>query len=456
MFSFWSRYMHDIVIAMEAIMGNKLKSMLTALGIIFGVAAVISMMAIGNGAQQEILEQIKMVGVNNIVVVPVLSSDESDDSSEGGESQVKKFSPGLTLADAQAIKDILPSVQRISPEVTVDSYVIRDGRRYSAKMTGVSVDFFSLYNLPLAEGTYFTEEQDEQGLPVCVIGQNIKTKFFNQVDPIGQQLKFGNLWLKVVGVLESSEMTVSTFENTGVNVYNDNVFIPIKTMLMRYQNRALANSKKSENAVSFRGGGMRFVIQASSTASTEASKNYHQLDRIIVQVKETEMLNSSMEVLSRMMYRRHQGVEDYQITVPEMLLKQQQRTKDVFNIVLGAIAGISLLVGGIGIMNIMFASVMERIKEIGTRLAIGAKKKDIIVQFLSEAVLISVSGGLIGVILGVTLASIITSVFEIKTIVSGVSVVVAFGVSAFVGIVFGYAPAKRAAEKDPIESLRYE
>jgi putative ABC transport system permease protein len=448
--------MHDIVIAMEAIMGNKLKSMLTALGIIFGVAAVISMMAIGNGAQQEILEQIKMVGVNNIVIVPVLTSDEAEESSEEGESQVKKFSPGLTLADAQSIKDILPSVERISPEVTVDSYVTREGHRYSAKMTGVSVDFFGLYNLPLEQGAYFTEEQDEQGQPVCVIGHNIKTKFFNQIDPIGQQLKFGNLWLKVVGVLEASEMTVSTFENTGVNVYNDNVFIPIKTMLMRYQNRALANSKKSENAVSMIGGGMRVVVSTFTTANTEASKNYHQLDRIIVQVKETEMLNSSMEVLSRMMFRRHQGVEDYQITVPEMLLKQQQRTKDIFNIVLGAIAGISLLVGGIGIMNIMFASVMERIKEIGTRLAIGAKKKDIVVQFLSEAVLISVSGGLIGVILGVTLASIITSVFEIKTVVSAVSVIVAFGVSALVGIIFGYAPAKRAAERDPIESLRYE
>ena len=449
--------MHDIVIAVEAIMGNKLKSMLTALGIIFGVAAVISMLAIGNGARQEIMEQIKMVGVNNIVIIPLLNTEEVEESSDEGEAQAKKFSPGLTLADAEAIRQILPSVMRISPEVSVDSYITRSGMRYSAKMTGVAVDFFSLYNLPLAEGSYFTEEQDEQGMPVCVIGHNIKTKFFNQTDPIGQQIKFGGMWLTVVGVLEKSEMSVSTFENAGINVYNDNVFIPIRTMLMRYQNRALANSKKNESAMMVSGGGgMRMMVYSSGTTTSSTPQNYNQLDRIIVQVKETEMLESSMEVLSRMMFRRHQGVEDYQITVPEMLLKQQQRTNDIFNIVLGAIAGISLLVGGIGIMNIMFASVMERIKEIGTRLAIGAKKKDIIVQFLAEATLISVTGGLIGVILGISMAAIITSVFDIKAVVSVGAVLLSFGISAAVGVIFGYSPAKRAAERDPIESLRYE
>jgi putative ABC transport system permease protein len=157
-----------------------------------------------------------------------------------------------------------------------------------------------------------------------------------------------------------------------------------------------------------------------------------------------------------MLFRRHQEVKDYEITVPELLLKQQQRTKEVFNIVLGAIAGISLLVGGIGIMNIMFASVMERIKEIGTRLAIGAKKGDIVAQFLSEAILISVTGGAIGVILGVALSLIIEYTFDIKTIISFFSVLIAFGVSAAVGVIFGYSPAKRAADRDPIESLRYE
>jgi putative ABC transport system permease protein len=447
------RYMHDIIIALEAIMSNKMKSMLTALGIIFGVAAVISMLAIGNGAQQEILEQIKMVGVNNIVIVPVVN--ENKEEADEGESQSKKFSPGLTLADAKAIRTVVPGVENISPEVSYSANLQYSGIRYPAKIQGVAVDYFKLYNLPLESGVYFNEEQDKYGIPVCVIGSNVRTKFFTETDPLGKFIKFGNIWLKVIGVLRKTEITVSSFDNAGVNVYNDNIFVPVTTVLLRYNNRATVNKPSSSmgGVYAFSGG----IIRISSSGGTGASEtNYNQLDRIIVQMTETESLNPTTEILSRMILRRHQGVKDYEITVPEMLLKQQQRTKDIFNIVLGAIAGISLLVGGIGIMNIMFASVMERIKEIGTRLAIGAKKADIIAQFLSEAILISVSGGLIGVILGIVLSYLITMIFEIKTIVSVLSVILAFGISAAVGVIFGYAPAKKASERDPIESLRYE
>ena len=454
---FINRYLHDVHIAIESIMGNKLKSMLTALGIIFGVAAVISMLAIGNGAQQEILDQIKMVGVNNIVITPAEDVSGEGDAQDGGEKAACKYSPGLTLADAEAIRSVLPGVERISPEVSVNTYVVHAGIRYPAKILAVSTDFFQLYNLGLSEGDYFTQYQNDHGLPVCVIGYNVKTKLFNNEDPVGKYIKFGGIWLCVTGVLEKSQVTTtSTFDNAGVNMNNDNVYIPVKTMLMRYQNRALVNTMQGQSAGGIVFSGGRITIHTSSSSDEQASSNYHQLDRIIVQVRETEQINSAVEVLGRMMLRRHQEVKDYEITVPELLLKQQQRTKDVFNIVLGAIAGISLLVGGIGIMNIMFASVMERIKEIGTRLAIGAKKADIVAQFLSEAILISVTGGAIGVILGVVLSLIIEYTFDIKTIISFFSVVVAFGVSSAVGVIFGYSPAKRAAERDPIESLRYE
>jgi putative ABC transport system permease protein len=199
---------------------------------------------------------------------------------------------------------------------------------------------------------------------------------------------------------------------------------------------------------------MRSMISTNPGQNT--SSNYHQLDKIVVQVSDTEQLSPTAELIGRMLLRRHSEVKDFEVTIPELLLKQQQRTREIFNIVLGAIASISLIVGGIGIMNIMFASVMERIKEIGTRQAIGATRIDIVVQFLSEAVLISVTGGLIGVILGIILSNLITHFADISTIVTFSSVLIAFLVSASVGVIFGYSPAKRASERDPIESLRYE
>ncbi len=453
----FKRYGHDIRIAVESILSNKLKSILTALGIIFGVAAVISMLAIGKGAQQEILDQIKMVGVNNILISPIVQDKSSE--SEEGEMQLNKFSRGLTLLDVEAIRNSIPAVKRISPEISFNSTIVLSGMRYTAKLVGVSNDYFELYNLPLAQGVFFNGYQEEHGIQVCIIGANIRAKFFSQVDPIGQYLKFDNVWLKVIGVLEKTNVSLTGFEEQGVNVYNDNVYIPIKTMLMRYQNRALVNTKLASEATSmqiFGGGGHMGRVVVSSSSATVSETNYNQLDKIVVQVQETEQLTPTTEVLSRMMLRRHSGVKDFEITVPELLLKQQQRTKDIFNIVLGAIASISLIVGGIGIMNIMFASVMERIKEIGTRMAIGAKKMDIVVQFLSEAVLISVTGGFIGVFIGIILSVAIQEIAGITTIISLFSVVIAFGVSAAVGVIFGYSPAKRASERDPIESLRYE
>jgi putative ABC transport system permease protein len=449
------RYFHDVVIAFESILANKLKSMLTALGIIFGVAAVISMLAIGKGAQQEILEQIQMVGVNNILISPIIQ--DAQDTGEEGEKQQNKFSRGLTLKDVEAIREVMPSVKRISPEISFNSSAVLNGVKYPAKLVGVANDYFELYNLPMNHGSVFNEYQELPGVQVCIIGDNIRAQFFSQIDPVGQYIKFDGVWLKVIGVLDKTNISLTGFEDAGVNVYNDNIYIPVKTFLMRYQNRELVNSKlASQSTFSGFGRMMRFRLSGGSDPNQSGSANYHQLDRIVVQVEETEQLNSSTDVLSRMILRRHSGVKDFEITVPELLLKQQQRTKDIFNIVLGAIASISLVVGGIGIMNIMFASVMERIKEIGTRMAIGAKKMDIVVQFLSEAILISVTGGFIGVFLGVVLARLIDEIAGILTIVSPFSVIVAFGVSAAVGVIFGYSPAKRAAERDPIESLRYE
>lgn len=458
------RYLHDIIIAMEAILANKLKSVLTALGIIFGVGAVISMLAIGNGAQKEILDQIEMVGVNNIIIEPIIDqSSGGGDSGEDGENETSRFSYGLNLLDVKAIQAILPTVQEVSPEIQLNTFVQHNQIRRPTVLMGVSPNYFSLFNLEVNEGEPFSSYHEEYGQAVCLIGSSVASLLFPAEDPVGKVLKVGHAWLRVIGILERRDVVVSSSSaGLGISNTNDQVFVPAKTMLIRYMNRAVVNRKlpQSSGIVMFGGGGRggRMTVSQTMTTGSEDGAgevtNYHQLDKIIVQVAETAQLQPTTEILSRMLQRRHNDVADFKITVPELLLKQQQRTKDVFNIVLGAIASISLIVGGIGIMNIMLASVMERVREIGTRQAIGASKKDIIVQFLAESILISIVGGLIGIMLGIILSRLITHFADILTIVSPFSVFIAFGVSAAVGIIFGYIPAKRAASQDPVESLR--
>lgn len=445
----FKKYFHDIVIGFEAIIDNKLKSILTALGIIFGVAAVISMMAIGNGAEQEILEQIKMVGVNNIIITPtqVTTSENSseDDTEKAG---AKKFSRGLTLLDMQAIKEIIPTVNMISPVISYNYSAIIDGKSKPVVLEGVADNYFKVFNIGLQAGVIFNQMQSEDGEPVCVIGDNIKTVFFNQENPVGKHIKCGQIWLKIIGVVERRDFTASASDEMGISSTDNKIFVPAQTILMRYKNRGLVRADEVEKASS------RRRSSSGSTAGSADDKNNNQLDKIILQVHQPEQLSATATVVKRLLLRRHSGLYDFEVTIPELLLKQQQRTKQIFNIVLGAIAGISLIVGGIGIMNIMLASVMERIREIGTRQAIGASRKDIVVQFLAESTLISLSGGIIGILLGVVLSKIITAVFDIKTIISFFSIFIAFGVSALVGIMFGYMPAKNASEKDPVESLR--
>lgn len=447
----FKKYFHDIVIGFEAIVDNKLKSMLTALGIIFGVAAVISMMAIGNGAEQEILEQIKMVGVNNIIVTPTeVTGNESKGSDQEEKTGTKKFSKGLTLLDLKAIEEIVPTVNMVSPVISYNYSAIIDGKSKPVVIEGVNTNYFKVFNIMLQKGEVFNRMQSESGQPVCVIGDNIKTVFFNQEDPVGKYIKCGQIWLKIVGVVERRDFTASASDEMGISSTDNKIFVPVQTVLMRFKNRALVRADEVEKSNARR----RIVITDSDSGNEVEDKNLNQLDKIVLQVKETDQLGVTANVVKRMLLRRHSGLYDFEVTIPELLLKQQQRTKKIFNIVLGAIAGISLIVGGIGIMNIMLASVMERIREIGTRQAIGASRKDIVAQFLAESTLISISGGIIGIVLGVVLSKIITAVFDIKTIISFFSIFIAFGVSALVGIMFGYMPAKRAADKDPVESLR--
>ena len=437
--------------AAEAVAHNKLRAGLTSLGILFGVASVIAMLAIGNGAEQEILEQMRLLGANNIVVTPIVEQKEGKvDKDE--KKQSKRFTPGLSYLDAEAIKGEIPDVSATSSEVVVNSVITREGHHRSGKIVGVDSSYFRVMNLRIAQGSGFSAPHFNRASPVTIIGQGVKSRFFTTQDPIGHTIKVGNDWLTVVGVLEDRKVSAETAQRLGIRDANMDVYVPLQTMLLRYRNRAEVTQEEMELAA------REFnETDSSETDDQRAEKrNYHQLDKIIVQVDKADVVPAVAEVMRRALQRRHNDVTDFEITVPELLLKQQQRTKTIFNIVLGAIASISLVVGGIGIMNIMLASILERIKEIGVRRAVGATQKDVLAQFLSEAVMISLAGGVAGIVLGGLLASGIERFANIHTIVSPMSVALAFGVSVAVGLVFGIMPASRAAKQDPIVCLRYE
>jgi putative ABC transport system permease protein len=375
-------------------------------------------------------------------------------ATEQDQKDVKKYSPGLTYADARAIARVIPSVESASAEIVLNTSITREGHRRTGKLVGVDTSYFRMTNLELGSGNWYTPLQVERGLPVAIIGNGVRTRFFTTENPVGKTIKVGETWVTVVGVLADRRVSDETAARLGIRDANMDVYIPVHTMLLRFRNRAQLTQRDIELAS--RPG--QFVTADSSESDEKRAErtNRNQLDRIIVRVTDSRVVPKVAEVTQRMLARRHNGVVDFEITVPELLLKQEQRTKNIFNIVLGAIASISLVVGGIGIMNIMLASVLERIREIGVRRAVGATQRDILFQFLSEAVLISVAGGVAGILIGLGLSIGIERLAGIKTMVSAVSVLVAFGVSFSVGIAFGIVPAYRAARQDPVVCLRYE
>jgi len=435
-----------ISIAVEAVFANRTRSILTALGIIFGVAAVIAMMAIGTGAKQEILEQMKLVGVNNIIIIPVNETgnnngddSESDENGTNGNTEKTSKSPGLTLKDVESIKNIVPTWQIISPDVSDNVNGIFKDVAGPVRLNGVTPSFFEVYGLGTEKGRLLSEAHVKNGDLVCIIGAKVKAKFFPRENPIGQRIKCDDVWFKVIGVLENRLVGKSAIKNLGLSSFNNGVYAPISSVLLRYKDRSAITSERERDE-----------------DEKPVETNINQLDKLIVRVKDSEQISPTSALIHKILLRRHMNERDFEIKIPELLLKQEQQTKDIFNIVLGAIASISLIVGGIGIMNIMLASVMERIREIGVRMATGARKKDIVFQFLSEATIISISGGLLGIILGISLSKMIAQITDILTIVSPMSIFISFGVSVAVGIIFGYMPAKRASEQDPVESLRHD
>ncbi len=450
-----AHFLFSVRTALEAVSHNKLRASLTSLGILFGVASVIAMLAIGKGAEQEILEQMRLLGSNNIVVTPLVEQTEEDLAESQPERQVERASPGLTYADASAIEVVIPAVDGTSGEIVLNTAFTREGLRRSGKAVGIDTTYFRLMNLEVVDGRSFSTEQVQRGMPVAVIGHGVRTRFFTTEDAIGRRIKVGNVWVTVIGVLADRRFRGDASLRLGLRDANMDVYVPLTTMLRRFRDRTRVTQRDMELASRPRGAPNDDTANETDEQRAERT-NRNQLDRIIVRVSESSLVPGVADVIQRILERRHNTVVDFEIIVPEMLLRQEQRTKTIFNIVLGAIASISLVVGGIGIMNIMLASILERIREIGVRRAVGATRLEILLQFLSEAVLISLAGGIAGILVGAGLSSAIERAAGIKTVVSYLSVFVAFGVSFAVGLAFGIVPAYRAAQQDPVVCLRHE
>lgn len=429
-------------LALNGVISNKIRALLTGLGILFGVGAVICMLAIGTGARQNILEQLSLIGTNNIIINSIDPSEveeEEEENQNDNQEETKKYSPGLSINDIRAIENILPTTAALSPEVETNVRVIFQSTMLNTRVVGIYNDYFAVNNLKLENGSLFTPNQMISGAPVAIVGNQVASRFFQNQNPIGKFIKCGSNWIQIVGVLESRRFNEELGDNFGVRDVNTDIYIPLDTYLLRFENRGAITAADIDRR------GRR-----------ESSRNYHQIDRITVQIDQSGDLVASAAVITKILDRLHNENKDYYIEIPELLLEQQRQTQDTFNLVLAVIAAISLLVGGIGIMNIMLASVMERTREIGIRRSVGATGSDIRAQFLLEAVFISLLGGILGIIFGITAAHIITLYTGIPAIVTTWSILLSFGVASLTGLGFGYFPASRAANRDPIKSLRTE
>jgi putative ABC transport system permease protein len=454
---------YNLEIALEAIRQNTMRSFLTSLGIIFGVASVIAMLAIGRGAQKKVLQQLQLLGTNNIIIQPYgAQGSGSSNSNNTNGSEEKGSSYGLTLTDMQSIKKEIPHVSSITPEIIYQTSLIRNGRIGSGRLVGVDKTYFDINNFKLAKGRLFSDLQVKHAEPVCVIGYGIKAKFFPQENPIGKKIKAGKLWLKVIGVLERRNISSQNEKKLNIRNYNLDIYSPTSTVLVRYKNRKSV-TQKDLGEVASRHRIQKLLKNAQQNGNLPSTfsiqwpvKNYNQLDKLVIQVSDNKYSPAIADITSRLLTRRHNGVHNFNIVVPQQLLKQEQQTQHIFNIVLSAIASISLLVGGIGIMNIMLASVVERYREIGVRRAVGAHKLDINLQFLTEALAISVTGGILGIVGGIVISYIIEISAGITTIITIPSILLSFFVAVAIGIIFGFFPAKKAAQQDPVNALRHE
>ncbi len=417
------KVIRNIRIGIKTLMLHKLRSLLTTLGVVFGVSSVIAMLAVGEGASREALERIRKLGSNIII----LSSEKpmEDDAATRETSMMSIY--GLLYDDELRIKESIPYVIRTVPVRTMRKEARLGQRSMELRVMGTTPDWFDLVKRPLLAGRLLNIQDMERLAPVCVLTERGARRLLATQNTIGEYIRIGSDSFEVVGILEGDDGTGGTqrLDRDG------DVYIPMNTALQRF--------------------GERILQRATGALELELVE----LHQIIVEVESTEKVEIVAEAIHAMLQRFHPR-EDYRIEVPLALLRQAEETRRTFNIVLGSIAGISLLVGGIGIMNIMLASVTERTREIGIRRAIGAKQRQIIGQFLIETVVLSSLGGLIGLGIGALIPWIITQAAGMPTYITPYSLVLAVGISVSIGVIFGLYPAVRAARLDPITALRHE
>lgn len=410
-------YTENIRVAYEGLTDHKFRSFLTMLGIIFGVASVITMLSIGEGAKREAIAKYQDLGVNNIII------REKDLTDAELEEVRAKFSPGLSLADAEEILHIAPAVDKVVSQAERGAEIKYADQSVKATVLGITPGYTDILNYTLSEGLFIGQTQYDARQKVCVLGAGTAYSLFGKDDPLGRMVKVDDQWLEVIGVLGSKTVFTETVGELAARDLNTDVFVPLTTYLDRFQ---------PENKLS------------------------SEIRQITLHVDNSAHLMETSRLANEILRRHHWNNDDYNIVIPNELLKQEEKERQIYNFLLGAIAAISLIVGGIGIMNIMLATVMERTREIGIRRAIGARKSDIMSQFVTESVFISITGGLIGVILGVSLALVVRLFTDITTCIRLYSILIAFTFSVLVGVCFGYLPAKNAANLKPVDSIRYE
>jgi putative ABC transport system permease protein len=409
----------DLSQGLDNLLLHKLRSLLTMLGMIFGVAAVVSMLSIGAGAQQQVMAFIQQLGVHNLIVEARESANFPD------LQKVRKTSPGLTFQDLRIIQTTLDGLQASTARKRfLAAKANPKPQRDMPTIYGVAASYVEIAGLRLAQGRFFTEEEDEQAAPVCVLAEGAKANLFGPRDVVGEYVKINEQWFRIVGVAGPQLSLDSGVAGLPAQDANNLIYAPIQSVLFRLE-------------------------ETMSRVKDEVDGLYLQLRPDVDSVAAADVVRGVLDMT-------HRKGGDFSVIVPAELLAQEQKTRRVFDVVMVALASISLLVGGIGIMNIMLASILERTREIGIRRALGARQKDIVRQFLTEAVLISFVGGFIGILFGAGISRVIAWLAGWSTIVTLTSIVLAFAVSVSVGLVFGIFPATKAARLDPVEAIRYE